>query len=101
MINGIEVTSGPVDNAYYSIEFEFDLRDKDGFVLQTVHAKDLAKWLASGAKNTFQATVEDAIPYATGQIARAPHAHPGWRGYRRTGQWAYPGRPVNNCRLVH
>ena len=68
MINGFETTVAPIDQAYYAIELDFDLGDKDGFVLQTVHAKDLPS-LVSGTKNTFQAAVEDPIPYATAMKA--------------------------------
>jgi hypothetical protein len=64
MIKGYEITNLPVEQAYYVVEFDFDLKDKDGFVLQTVHARDVPS-LVSGVKNTFQAKIEDAIPYAT------------------------------------
>jgi hypothetical protein len=64
MINGYEITTAPVEQSYYAIEFDFDLKDKDGFVLHTVHAKDLPS-LISGTKNTFQAKIEEPIPYAT------------------------------------
>jgi hypothetical protein len=46
------------------LEFDFDLNDRDGFTLQTVHAKDLPA-LASGIKNTFQGIATEEIPYAT------------------------------------
>ena len=64
MINGVEATTEPITRAYYAIEFNFDLRDNDGFVLQTLQAKDLPS-LASGTKNTFQAKIEQPIPYNT------------------------------------
>ena len=64
MENGYKVTTLPIEQASYAIEFDFDLKDQDGFVLQTVHAKDVPS-LMSGAKNTFQAKTEDPIPYAT------------------------------------
>jgi hypothetical protein len=54
IMNGYEITTLPIEQAYYAIEFDFDLKNQDGFLLQTVHAKDLPS-LASGTKNTFQA----------------------------------------------
>jgi hypothetical protein len=61
IINSNEVTVEPTTQAYHVIEFDFDLKDVDGFVLQTVHAKNLPS-LASGTKNRFQGIVEDQIP---------------------------------------
>ena len=64
MINGIETTTVPITQAYYAIEFHFDLKDSDGFVLQTLHAKDLPS-VRSGTESTFQAKIEQPISYST------------------------------------
>ena len=64
VMNGQKVTIGPSDQASYEIEFGFELKDRDGFILQTLHAKGLSP-LISGEKNTFQAKMEDPIAYDT------------------------------------
>jgi hypothetical protein len=62
MINGYEITTEPITQAYYAVEFDFDLKDKDGFLLQTTHTKVLPSFV-SGTKNVFQAKIEQPIPY--------------------------------------
>jgi hypothetical protein len=56
-IEGFKITSMPIKKAYYEIEFVFDLKDKDGFTLQKLTAKDLHS-LLSGTNNLFQAKIE-------------------------------------------
>jgi hypothetical protein len=62
-INGVEVTKLAIDRADYEISFDFDLKDKDGFTLKTLHAKSTTE-LESGTRNVFQAEVDEPIDFA-------------------------------------
>jgi hypothetical protein len=53
---GIETTRPPLDRTYYEIDFDFDLKDEDGFSLKTLHGEGLPS-LESGTDKLFQARV--------------------------------------------
>ncbi len=64
LIDGYETTSLGIDQASYEIQFDFDLKDKDGFTLKILHAEGLPP-LVSGTKNVFQAKVDEPIACET------------------------------------
>jgi hypothetical protein len=74
VIEGHETTSSPIDKAYYQIEFEFKLKDGDGFTLATLQAKGLPP-LETGTDNVFQAKL-DGVPYNTANKVRQISVHP-------------------------
>jgi hypothetical protein len=74
VIEGYDTTSPPIEQAYYEIEFEFELKDEDGFTLAKLDAKGLPS-LQSGTNNVFQAKVE-GVPYDTANKVREIWLHP-------------------------
>jgi hypothetical protein len=69
LINGQNVVSGPMEHAYYAIEFTFALKDKDDFQLLQLVSKE--ETLISGQTNRFQSVVETKVPY---KVAIRPRA---------------------------
>jgi hypothetical protein len=63
-INGYEVTTEPLKQAYYKVEWEFQFKDKDGFLLGEYKAPEEIS-LVSGKTNVFQGKLQDKIPYDT------------------------------------
>jgi hypothetical protein len=63
-INGYEVTTEPLKQAYYKVEWEFQFKDKDGFLLGKYKALEEIS-LVSGQTNVFQGKLQDKIPYDT------------------------------------
>lgn len=64
VIEGFETTTSAISQAYYDIQFDFDLKDEDGFVLKTLHSQGLPS-LVSGTNNLFQAKVGEPVGYET------------------------------------
>lgn len=69
LVEGLETTTAPTDRAYYEIQFDFYLKDKDGFILKTLHSQGLPS-LVSGTDNLFQAKVGERVDYKTAAETR-------------------------------
>jgi hypothetical protein len=64
VINGHEVETAPLTNAYYKIEWEFRFKDKDGFLIHKVKSEE-PEYLISGKTTVFQGKITEKIPYST------------------------------------
>ena len=64
MENGYKVTTLPIEQASYAIEFDFDLKIRTALCYKQCMLKTY-RLSCPSAKNTFQAKTEDPIPYAT------------------------------------
>jgi hypothetical protein len=64
VVDGYKLTLDPLESVSYKVEFNFDLKDKDGFILKTIKST-APNSLTSGTKNVFQATVDESIDYDT------------------------------------
>ena len=64
IINGVEAVGEAIKQSSYEIQFDFALKDKDGFTIETLHAENMPP-LESGKRNTFQAKIDKPVSYAT------------------------------------
>jgi hypothetical protein len=75
VINGLHLTESAPDHFYYSIEFHFTLRDKDGFDLMELKSKP--EDLIAGTTNTYKAKLDQRVPFniaiRTASIEAAPY----------------------------